>query len=68
MTTERHAKKTATMAATMKETTGRSVPEWVALLRSEGPPNDREWHTWLKSKHDLGHFRARLIVSEARKT
>ncbi len=66
MPSNRHAKKTAAMVATMKAKTGRSVDEWVALVRADGPEDDREWQTWLKRKHGLGHFQARLIASASR--
>src|SRR5262249_60913532 len=39
--------------ATLKERTGRSLPEWIALLRAEGPPTEREQREWLKSLHHL---------------
>src|SRR5262249_39915666 len=39
--------------ATLKERTGRSLPEWLAFLRAEGPPGEKERREWLKSEHGL---------------
>ncbi len=65
MASEQHDKKTATMAATLEQKTGRSVDGWIALLRAEGPEAEHEWQAWLKEQ-GLGHFQARLVVSAAR--
>ena len=60
-----HAKKRATMAATLASKTGRSVDEWIAHLTEAGPSDDKAWQAWLKTE-GLGHFQARLVVAEAR--
>jgi len=55
------------MFDTFAAKTGRSVAEWVRLVRSEGPADPKQWQTWLKTERGLGHFQARLVVAEARR-
>ena len=38
----------------LKEKTGRSLEEWIALAKKEGPKEDKARRAWLKSKHKLG--------------
>lgn len=38
----------------LKEKTGRSLEEWIALAKKEGPKDDKARIAWLKSKHKLG--------------
>jgi hypothetical protein len=38
----------------LSEKTGRSLEEWIDLVRSTGPPTEKERREWLKSKHSLG--------------
>jgi hypothetical protein len=40
--------------AELKEKTGRSLEEWVALAKKEGPKDVKARRAWLKSKHKLG--------------
>jgi hypothetical protein len=40
--------------AELKEKTGRSLEEWIALAKKEGPKEDKARQAWLKSKHKLG--------------
>jgi hypothetical protein len=40
--------------ATLKDKTGRSLDEWIALVKAEGPANEKERREWLKAKHQLG--------------
>jgi hypothetical protein len=40
--------------ATLKEKTGRSLEEWLALIQKEGPATEPERREWLKRKHGLG--------------
>jgi Domain of unknown function (DUF5655)/Domain of unknown function (DUF4287) len=37
----------------LKEKTGRSLDEWVAFIRKEGPKTEKERREWLKLKHKL---------------
>jgi hypothetical protein len=40
--------------ATLKEKTGRSLEEWLALIDKQGPKESKACREWLKSKHKLG--------------
>jgi len=40
--------------AELKDKTGRSLEEWIAFARKEGPKDDKTRREWLKSKHKLG--------------
>jgi len=40
--------------ADLKPKTGRSLEEWIALAKKEGPKDDLARRAWLKSKHKLG--------------
>jgi hypothetical protein len=51
--------------ATLKEKTGRSVEEWVKLLKKSGPAAESERREWLKEKHSLGAVTAASIAEWA---
>src|SRR5689334_21426021 len=51
--------------AELKEKTGRSVEEWVELVKKEGPPAEKERREWLKAKHKLGTNSAWWIAERA---
>ena len=38
----------------LKEKTGRSLDEWITLVKKEGPKGEHERREWLKTKHKLG--------------
>lgn len=40
--------------AELKTKTGRTLEEWLKLIKKEGPPTEKERRDWLKTKHDLG--------------
>jgi hypothetical protein len=40
--------------ANMKEKTGRSLDEWVALVKKKAPSDEKGRMAWLKEKHGLG--------------
>ena len=40
--------------AELKEKTGRSLEEWIALVKKEGPKEEKARREWLKTKHKLG--------------
>jgi hypothetical protein len=40
--------------AELKQKTGRSLQEWIALVKKDGPKEDKQRREWLKSKHNLG--------------
>jgi hypothetical protein len=40
--------------AELKQKTGRSLDEWLKLIKQDGPPSENERRDWLKSKFGLG--------------
>ncbi len=40
--------------AELKDKTGRSLDEWIALIRKQGPKDEKACREWLKWKHNLG--------------
>ena len=40
--------------AELKTKTGRSLAEWIAVIKKEGPATESERRDWLKKKHGLG--------------
>ncbi len=46
----------------LKVNTGRDLDEWIKILESDAPVEDRERIKWLKERHKLGHFQAVFIV------
>src|SRR5258708_25207591 len=51
--------------AELKENTERSMEEWIALVKKEGPKDEKSRREWLKSKHKLGTNRASWIAERA---
>jgi hypothetical protein len=51
--------------AELKPKTGRSLEEWIALLKKDGPKDDQSRRTWLKSRHNLGTNSAWWIAERA---
>jgi hypothetical protein len=51
--------------AELKPKTGRSLEEWVALVKKSGPKEHGARRTWLKSKHNLGNNSAWWIADRA---
>lgn len=47
--------------AEMKQKTGRSLEDWIALAKKEGPKEEKARREWLKAKHKLGTNSARWI-------
>lgn len=43
-----------TLIAGLKEKTGRSLDEWIALVQKDGPADEKKRREWLKSRHGLG--------------
>ena len=46
----------------LPETTGKSIDEWIALVKKSGPSGEKERREWLKKNHQLGGTTARMIV------
>jgi uncharacterized protein DUF5655/uncharacterized protein DUF4287 len=40
--------------AELKQKTGRSLDEWIRLIKKEGPPTEEARRDWLKQQHRLG--------------
>jgi hypothetical protein len=51
--------------ATLKDKTGRSLDEWLALIRKSGPSDPKELRDWLKSTHKLGTNSAIWLAERA---
>jgi hypothetical protein len=55
----------AAYARNLEERTGRSLEEWVRLVRREGPPEEPERRRWLKAEHGLSTSYTRWIAGAA---
>src|SRR5215467_10990604 len=51
--------------AELKSKTGRSLEEWLALVKKEGPKEEKSRREWLKTKHKLGTNSAWWIAERA---
>jgi hypothetical protein len=51
--------------ADMEEKTGRSLNEWIALVKKSGPPTEKERREWLRREHKLGNNIAWFIAENA---
>jgi hypothetical protein len=51
--------------ADLKSKTGRSLDEWLALVRKSGPEDEKDRREWLKSEHGLGTNSAWWIAERA---
>jgi hypothetical protein len=51
--------------ATLKDKTGRSLEEWITLVKKDGPADVAKQREWLKSKHKLGTNSAWWIAERA---
>jgi hypothetical protein len=51
--------------ASLKQNTGRSLEEWLKLIKKSGPATEKEQRAWLKSEHGLGMNYAGWIVARA---
>jgi hypothetical protein len=56
----------ATTKAQMKERTGKSFEQWLAVARKNGPPAATALSAWLRQKHGLKPLQADLVSREAR--
>lgn len=52
---------TAKMVASLSETTGKSIEQWLALTKTRGAAKHGELVSWLKSEHGITHGYANLI-------
>jgi Domain of unknown function (DUF5655)/Domain of unknown function (DUF4287) len=51
--------------AELKEKTGRSLDDWIALVKKEGPKDEKGRREWLKTKHKMGTNSAWWIAERA---
>ena len=51
--------------STLKDRTGRSLDEWLALLKESGPKGEKEQRQWLRQKHQMGMNSAFWIAERA---
>lgn len=51
--------------AELKGKTGRSLDEWIALVKEEGPKDEKGRREWLKAKHKMGTNSAWWIAERA---
>jgi Domain of unknown function (DUF5655)/Domain of unknown function (DUF4287) len=51
--------------AELKPKTGRSLDEWIALVKKQGPKDNQALRAWLKSNHNLGTNSAWWIADRA---
>ena len=51
--------------AELKVKTGRSMEEWLALVKKEGPKDEKSRREWLKTKHKFGTNSAWWIAERA---
>ena len=51
----------------IEEATGRSMDEWVALVKASGKERHAEIVAWLKAEHGFGHGNANLVAIIAKR-
>jgi hypothetical protein len=51
--------------AELPEKTGRSLEEWIALVKKSGPPTEKERREWIKKEYKLGTNAAWWIAERA---
>jgi hypothetical protein len=51
--------------ASLPQKTGRSLEEWIQLVKTEGPPTEKERRDWLKTHYNLGTNSAWWIAERA---
>jgi hypothetical protein len=49
----------------LPKTTGKSIDEWVRVIRDDGPNDDKACRAWLKEKHKLGSTTAWMVAARA---
>lgn len=51
--------------AGLKDKTGRTLEEWIRLVKKEGPADEKQRRDWLKNKHGLGTNYASWIAEQS---
>ncbi|MES3035785.1 MAG: DUF4287 domain-containing protein [Gemmatimonadota bacterium] len=59
---------TAKMVASLSETTGKSIEQWLVLTRASGKAKHGELVSWLKADHGITHGYANLIAHHTLKS
>ena len=54
-----------TWVDSLKQKTGRTLEEWIALIKQEGPPAEKERRDWLKKVHGMGTNSAWWLAERA---
>lgn len=67
MASASHEKKIQGMIANLPEKTGKTLAQWIRIAAKAPVASDADRAAWLEKEHGLGHFQARLVVSEAKK-
>ena len=49
----------------LKQKTGRSLEEWLKLIKKEGPPEEKERRNWLREKHGLNTMIATWLAERS---
>jgi hypothetical protein len=52
----------------LPEKTGRSLQQWIACVRKDGPPDEKDRRAWLKEKHGFGTNASWWIADYASRT
>src|SRR4026208_435100 len=58
----------ATMAANLAANTGKTLDQWIALVKKSGKTKHGEVVSWLKSDHGITHGYANLVAHSAFKS
>ena len=56
-----------TQARNIEQATGRSIDEWMALVKASGPERHGEIVAWLKSEHGFSHGNANFVALAAKR-
>jgi len=51
--------------ADLPEKTGRTLEQWMKLIKTEGPKDEKKCHMWLKERHDFGSNTAGWLAKRA---
>ena len=54
-------------ARNIEQATGRSIDEWVALVKTDGPERHSEIVAWLKAEHGFSHGNANFVALTAKR-
>ena len=56
-----------TQARNIEQTTGRSIDDWVALVKASGVERHGEIVAWLKTEHGFSHGNANFVAIVAKR-